>query len=213
MSKSAILGCMDKPIHHLEKPIKTGTLQLEKGSPEFETIEKLLGDRVFSPLQIERISIPYLWKAYQKEKQRLVERRSNSVEERLLFHVTRESASKKIKNEGFCVNLVRNLAFGKGVNLYSSVKSVYEHLERYTVGERFVIFVCQTIIGAAHENSSDLKQIVFRNGAGFSKPRYLRPKPGYDAMYSNDAEHSIWVIPSKKRVYPSYLVILNQLES
>ena len=123
-----------------------------------------------------------------------------------MFHVTTQSAASKIAQEGFCVKLVKNLAFGRGVNLYRKIDSVHEHLGRYDDRREIVLLVCQVLVGLAHENSSNLDEIVYRNGAGFSKPRYYRPRKGFDSMHSDDEEKSIWVIPSKNRVYPSYLV-------
>lgn len=77
---------------------------------------------------------------------------------------------------------------------------------------RSAVIITQALIGKAHSNSSD-DEVIVKNedDSYYTKPQYMKPRNGFDSMYSKSPYKEIWVVPSSSRVYPSYLVILKDL--
>ena len=96
-------------------------------------------------------------------------------------------------------------AFGKGVNLATNISHLKHYYSMYKNKNNNVsIIVCQVCVKKSHENESDITEKKFMEKYGYSKPKYMSPKKGYDSMYSFDK--TIWIIPRSSRVYPSFVI-------
>jgi hypothetical protein len=150
-----------------------------------------------------------LWDKFCYEYKRL-ELRGSKTSRSLMYHLTTESNAKEILRNGFSFKNSKLRAFGKGVNLAPSIEEVVKYKILYpSKRQTYSILVCEVLTGNSHGNHSDDNVVVrTKCGSFYSKPQFMKPKVGYDSMYSLQPLKKIWVIPDPKRVYPSFLMTI-----
>jgi len=201
---------LNKPLLHpsISSSKRFQIEHVKVGSEEHESILKLTQFQASFIDSIFRISNMKLWRAYLKQRSIIAKRIDGDPHEQHLFHMTDYPNAERIVNSGFQVFCAKALSFGKGIYLANTAKETLKYGESF---QSPTIIITQVCIGKAHPNSSDITKIVYSpDGYAYSKPRFLKPRRGYDAMHSNDLEKSIWVIPSAARVYPSYVLRLRK---
>lgn len=153
---------------------------------------------------ISKVSSPILLKKYEMQQARLGKKNQQTPQQKNLFHITELSIAKKILKEGFRLDFCKNKAFGKGVYFCETARDTLT----YSKNDKLkALLVCKVLIGKAHQNSSDVTKIIKnKDGSIYSKPLYMRPKRGFDSMYSN-SKTKIWVIPASSRIHPQYLIL------
>jgi hypothetical protein len=203
---------MQNSKYHLEKPEIKKLVKLDITSSEFQIVSKTLNDPKIIIESISRIHSPDNWRKYQNQKLRLSHKLSINPSEKIFYHLTKCSSAQNILNNGFNIKFSKLRAFGKGINFCSEFKNIIKYYGMYSDRkERSALIINQVIIGKAHANSSDEQQIMTNpDGSYYTKPQFLSPKKGYDAMYSKTPYKEIWVIPSTERIYPIYLIILKR---
>ncbi|WP_374079161.1 hypothetical protein [Bdellovibrio bacteriovorus] len=153
---------------------------------------------------ISKVSSPILLRKYEMQQARLKKKNQQTPQQKTLFHITEFSVAKKILKEGFRINFCKNKAFGKGIYFCETAQDTLT----YSKNDKLkALLVCKVLIGRAHRNSSDVtKTIKNKDGSIYSKPLHMRPKRGFDSMYSN-SKTKIWVIPASSRIRPQYLIL------
>lgn len=140
---------------------------------------------------------------FERERQRLASK-GIKTQTKYMFHLTDSKSARRIQSEGFQPSKAFYKAFGKGINLCPKIEDVLKYKRmRRSETKRVSILVVKVLIGKSHPNESD-DQVIIRekNGANYSKPKYMMPKKGFDSMYSLRPLKQIWIIPNKKRAIP-----------
>lgn len=118
----------------------------------------------------------------------------------IMYHITTLENGKKIMKEGFDPTKSRTKAFGEGVNFTNNLDEVYTYKTKLN---NFVI-ISLVKYNKKKLNSSNIENMVMGENEygkfGYSKPKYMHPPKGYDALYSGN----IFVIPNKNQIYPIY---------
>ena len=126
----------------------------------------------------------------------------------IMYHMTSRNAAIKIIQDGFDTKRARSKAFGAGINVSCEIMEVL----RYAPDDNPCIIFCMITYHRAMPNESDCAQMiheVLEDGTEewFSKPKYMHPPPGYDALYCDD----IYVLPSSWQVIPLFMISCQQL--
>jgi len=150
-------------------------------------------------LRIDGVDNPRLTREFEQARDALSE-----ANEMRLFHLTSTTGAEAIASGGFSTDLCRASALGRGVNLCRNPQDALRfHPGRADKEGRACLIECCVAVGRAHENTSGPEWVEV-DGARFTKPAHMLPRPGYDAMYG--AGGIFWVIPSGRRVLPVRLV-------
>ena len=151
-------------------------------------------------LRIDDLDLPSLTRQFEEARDALGE-----AQEMQLFHLTSTSRAEAIASAGFSTDLCRASALGRGVNLCQRPQDALRfHSGRADQDGRACLIECRVAVGRAHENTSGPEWVEV-DGAKFTKPAHMLPRPGFDAMYGGP-DNSFWVIPSGTRVLPVRLV-------
>ncbi len=117
-----------------------------------------------------------------------------------MYHITTKENAVNILKTGFDPVKSRTKAFGEGVNFSNSI----EHVLTYKTKTNNYIIVSLVKYNKKKLNSSDVQNPIIGENElgkfGYSKPKYMHPPKGYDALYAGD----IFVIPNKNQIYPMY---------
>ena len=127
----------------------------------------------------------------------------------VMYHMTTRESAIKIMQGGFDPRKARSKAFGEGINVSSKMKEVLQYAPKDDVP---CIIFCMVTYHRAIPNDSDCKQMIHEvskdgNEAWFSKPKYMHPPPGYDALCYDD----IYVFPLSEQVIPMFMVSCQSL--
>lgn len=172
-------------------------------------VQKELSPHLEDVLSIRSVFIDELRSKFELEKKSLIKKgRQPTV--RWMYHLTDSKSAKGILEEGFDPKRSFYKAFGIGINLCPKLKNVLKYRKmRKSKSNKVSVIISKVLIGNAHGNSSDVNNIIKeKNGSSYSKPLYMKPKRGFDSMYSLRPYKEIWIIPSKFRVLPVYEVEL-----
>jgi hypothetical protein len=121
----------------------------------------------------------------------------------VMYHMTSRTAAKRILQEGFDPRKAKTYSFGRGINVSSKIEDVL----RYAPDDQACIIFCMVTYHRAMMNESDDTQMiheVLEDGTEvwYSKPKYMDPPPGYDALCCDD----IFVLPSSWQVIPMFFL-------
>ena len=127
----------------------------------------------------------------------------------IMYHMTSRKAAMKIMQDGFDPKRARSKAFGEGINVSSEMNEVLQYAPKDDVP---CIIFCMVTYHRAIPNDSDCKQMIHEvsedgTEAWFSKPKYMHPPPGYDALCYDD----IYVFPLSEQVIPMFMVSCQSL--
>lgn len=148
-------------------------------------------------LRIDDVDNPHLTRQFEEARDALRE-----AQEMQLFHLTTTPRAEAIASVGFSTDLCRASALGRGVNLCQRSQDALRFHPGGT--DQACLIECRVAVARAHENTSGPEWVEV-DGAKFTKPAHMLPRPGYDAMYGGP-NNSFWVIPSGRRVLPVRLV-------
>lgn len=126
----------------------------------------------------------------------------------IMYHMTSRKSAMEIKRDGFDLKRARTKALGAGIN----VSSEFNEVLRYAPDDEPCIIFCMVTYRRAMPNESDVTQMVHEvceDGAElwYSKPTYMHPPPGYDALCCDD----IYVFPSSEQVIPIFFIPCQKL--
>lgn len=121
----------------------------------------------------------------------------------IMYHMTSKNAAMKIMKYGFDPKRARSKAFGAGINVSSQIMEVL----RYASDDHPCIIFCMVKYHRAMPNESDVTQMIHEvredgTEIWYSKPKYMYPPPGYDALCYDD----IYVLPSSWQVIPMFMI-------
>lgn len=158
--------------------------------------------------QIIKIENSSLLKMYQLGCRKLELKHGSKPIQKWMYHLTTNENAVRISKEGFSIEKAKMKAFGKGINLCTSIQDVVGFHKIYkNKSNIYSILICRVAYLKPHPNSSDASRIITNlDGSFFTSPKYMSPKKGFDCMYSDRPYKKIWVIPSKSRVYPAYIL-------
>lgn len=150
-----------------------------------------------------------MWSEYEKQFLALEKKYGARPKRKMLYHLTSFSRINNIVRTGFNIPKNSKSAFGRGVNLCKNIKYVLKFSCLYSKEKETKILVCEVLLGKGHANKSD-DNLVMKNkdGSIYSKPDFIMPNKGYDHMFSEQPYKEIWVVPSARRVYPSFILTL-----
>ena len=161
-------------------------------------------------IKIERIQNTWLWELYQLSKKRMSEKNNGEVNEKMLFHGTRQTPPKDIydSEQGFDNRLASKGRWGEGTYFAASAKYSNAYCHTLDSGDR-QMFLAQVIAGFSCELSlkdSTLKAppkkeewVTLLETAKFEGERY-------DSVNGLSNNSKVYVIYELGRVYPAYLI-------
>jgi len=117
-----------------------------------------------------------------------------------MFHLTNLQNARKILSNGFNPQLSKRGAFGIGINLSTTI----EDLNPYFDETNNILLTCLVKFNKKKENFSR-KNKNYWNKFGSTKPNFITPPPGYDALFNDN----IYVIPNKEQVFPLIMSKIN----
>jgi hypothetical protein len=122
----------------------------------------------------------------------------------IMYHMTSRKAAMKIMQHGFDPKKARSKAFGAGINVSSEIMEVLRYAPE---GNDPCIIFCMVTYHRAMPNESDVTQMIHEVSEDgteiwYSKPKYMDPPPGYDALCCDD----IYVLPSSWQVIPMLMI-------
>jgi len=120
----------------------------------------------------------------------------NAKHVEVMYHMTSKENAINIMKHGFDPSKSLQKAFGAGVNFSTEVEEVY----RYASKTNNYIIVSLVKYNKKKLNSSNIDEMVIEGDFGYSKPKYMHPPKGYNALYA----HDIYVIPTSEQIYPMY---------
>lgn len=158
-------------------------------------------------ISFEKSINPILERKFERQR-KVLEEKGRSPRIHIMFHLTDTKSARKIMKEGFKVQKSFYKAFGKGINLCPNILDILKYKRMRASGSGKVsILISKVLIGKAHGNYSDVQKIIEEvNGASYSKPKFMRPRNGFDAMYSLKPNKQIYIIPCGERVLPIGLI-------
>ena len=184
-----------------------------QGTTEWTGIEDRMKKAQFHVeiVRIERIQNQWLWDMYSQSHKRMSNKNSGEVNERELFHGTRNVPPVKIYNseQGFDNRLSSRGMWGEGA--YFAVRAAYSDRYAYTTPEGHKqMFLAKVITGITYKCSpdnslkappkkSDHPSTLLSSGSMFEDERY-------DSVSGNTGGSKIFVIYEHGRVYPAYLI-------
>ena len=115
----------------------------------------------------------------------------------VMYHMTSKKAAMKIMQDGFDPKRARTTALAL---------KIMEVLQYAPDDDPCIIF-CMVTYRRGKPNESDVTQMIHEvceDGAElwYSKPTYMHPPPGYDALCCDD----IYVFPSSEQVIPMFFI-------
>lgn len=114
----------------------------------------------------------------------------------VMYHNTSKASAISILKNGFDPSKSRSKAFGAGVNFSTNVEDVYTYASK----TNNYIIVSLVKYNKKKENTTNIHDMVIEEDFGYSKPKYMHPPKGYNALYIDD----IHVIPRSEQIYPMY---------
>jgi len=114
----------------------------------------------------------------------------------VMYHNTSKANAISILKNGFNPSKSRMKAFGAGVNFSTKVEDVYTYASK----TNNYIIVSLVKYNKKKLNSSNPNEMVMEEDFGYSKPTYMHPPKGYNALHVDD----IYVIPTSEQIYPMY---------
>ena len=122
----------------------------------------------------------------------------------IMYHMTSKESAMEIMRGGFDPKRARSKAFGEGISVSSEIMEVLRYAPE---GINPCIIFCMVTYCRAMPNESDVTQMIHEvceDGAEvwYSKPTYMHPPPGYDALCCDD----IYVFPSSEQVIPIFMI-------
>ena len=183
-------------------------IEVRDGSTEWSDVMKriqatLQGARIVS---LHRIQNKWLWDAYMQSKKRLSIKNGNRINEKLLFHGTRQTPPEKIyrSEKGFDFRFARQGLWGEGT--YFAVNASYSHDYSYTVNQRSQMFLALVLTGESHSCNQDtsLKQPPKKGGGNQDDNMFADER--YDSVRGQTQGSEIFVIYEHDKAYPAYLI-------
>ena len=203
-----------KPDHWEPQKDDCTLKEVRQGTEEWTTIEKHMAEPGFRIrlLRVERIQNLWLWVVYSQSHKRMSDKNSGKVNERALFHGTRNVLPVKIykSEQGFDNRLSSRGMWGEGT--YFAVRAAYSDRYAYTTPEGHKqMFLAKVITGITYKCSpdsslkvppkkSDHPSALCSSGSKFEDERY-------DSVSGNTNGSDIYVIYEHGgKVYPAYLI-------
>lgn len=186
-------------------------IEVGENSAEWLDVVKMMqvtlqGARIDS---LHRIQNKWLWDAYMQSKKRLSIKNKNRINEKLLFHGTRQTPPEKIykSEKGFDFRFARQGLWGEGT--YFAVNASYSHDYSYTISQssqRRQMFLALVLTGDSHSCSQDssLKQPP-KKGDGNQEENMFADER-YDSVRGYTQGSEIFVIYEHDKAYPAYLI-------
>ncbi|NXE47501.1 PAR12 polymerase, partial [Casuarius casuarius] len=176
------------------------TVEITNTSSEYNRIRMMFEKTMksYTVHRIRRIQNPSLWKVFQWQKEQMKkENGGKEVDERLLFHGTKNSFLEAICNHNFDWRIcgTNGTIYGKGI--YFARDASYSHEYCQPAVKPNVMFVARVLVGDFVEGNAS----------------YVRPPPKsantfqfYDSCVDNVLNPSIFVVFEKYQIYPEYLI-------
>ena len=188
---------------NLEKfAIARGSLEWNKVESHFKTTLPSV-----AVLQITRLQNKWLWERYAQHKRRLEYKNSGNVNERELFHGTRNNDPRVIYEgeDGFDM---RYSAQGMwGLANYFAVNASYSHAYAYAKsdGSR-QMFLVKVLTGDSHSSTPNrnLRMPPEKQSGAGGKLQFATPR--YDTVTGNTGGSQVFMAYDNDKAYPAYLI-------
>ena len=205
---------LSKPSHWEPQIDKCKLKSLVRRSSEWNNVIKQMLHPEFKVeiIKIERIQNTWLWETYQQSTKRMSSKNDGLVNEKMLFHGTRQTQPKDIydSEQGFDSRLSSQGLWGEGT--YFAVKFEYSNKYAHTLDTGHKqIFLTQVLTGISCEYTTkdqslrappkkpDIRPSRTLNSHKFKGERY-------DSVNAETKGSKIYVIYEIGRVYPAYLI-------
>lgn len=184
-------------VHKPNEPLKL--VRLEPNGAEFKGVERGFLETA-SPSKptvqrIDRIQNPTLYRQYAAKKIHISKQNKGKVNEKVLWHGTKEENTPSINLNGFNRSYCSVTAFGEGV--YFATNSLYS-IKNYSTpgdsGQRY-IYRCRVLAGYSIRGRPEMKVPPTRDGPIL-----------FDSLVNDQRDPSIYVIFNDTQAYPEYLI-------
>ena len=160
-------------------------------------------------IKLERIQNKWLWERYSFAKKRMSKTNKEGINEKHLFHGTRDTPPEKVyrSEKGVDFRFSREGLFGTGS--YFAVNASYSDSYAYTLTEGISyekqIFICKVLTGESYNAETSDKSL---------RQPPLKPNPThgsfeeecYDSVKGYTNGSHVYVVYDHEKVYPAYLV-------
>ena len=160
-------------------------------------------------IKLERIQNKWLWERYSFAKKRMSKKNKDQVNEKHLFHGTRDTPPEKVyrSEKGVDFRFSREGLFGTGS--YFAVNASYSNSYAYTPPEGISyekqMFICKVLTGESYNAETSDKSL---------RQPPLKPNPThgsfkeecYDSVKGYTKGSTIYTVYDHEKVYPAYLV-------
>ena len=182
---------------------------VKRGSDVWDTevkrIRKTLSGATI--VKLERIQNKWLWERYSFAKNRLSQTNKGNVNEKHLFHGTRDTPPEKVFKSEKGVDFRFSRAGMWGTGSYFAVNASYSDVYAYTaVGiEKKMFIICKVLTGESYNaktSDNSLRQPPLKPVAtheSFEEERY-------DSVKGHTNGSDIYIVYDHEKVYPAYLV-------
>ncbi|XP_072552006.1 protein mono-ADP-ribosyltransferase PARP12-like [Salminus brasiliensis] len=180
---------------------------LPKTDAEFLMVEKLFRQTMpkFTISSIQRNQNSSLWKVFQWQKEQMKERNGGrDVDERLLFHGTKQSLIEAICEQNFDWRIcgTHGTLYGKG-SYFARDASYSDGYAQAGSDSKKTMFVARVLVG----------QYTYGNSDVVRPPAKESGKGSYDSCVDNKSNPSIFVIFEKYQIYPEFIIEYGPEES
>nr|QNN90025.1 CCCH-type zinc finger antiviral protein [Anas platyrhynchos] len=180
--------------------LKYKAVEISNTSSEYKEIKKQFEQtmKTYNIVRVQRIQNPSLWKVFQwKKEQMKKEAGKKEVNERLLFHGTKDARLEDICINNFDWRTCGSNGANYGKGSYFARDASYSHEYCQSAVKANVMFMARVLVGDYVRGRED----------------YVRPPPKsvdglcfYDSCVDNKLNPSIFVIFEKNQIYPEYLI-------
>ena len=156
-------------------------------------------------VHVERIQNQWLWDRYMFAKQRMVEKNGGEVNEKELFHGTRDTLPEKIyrSEQGFDFRYSAMGSWGSGT--YFAVNASYSHNYAFKKREGgkvvFQMLLAYVLTGMSYCSPPDpsLRRPPVRQSGPFEDQLY-------DSVQGNTGNTDVYVVYDHEKAYPAYIL-------
>ncbi|XP_059199634.1 poly(ADP-ribose) polymerase family member 14-related sequence 1 isoform X3 [Centropristis striata] len=193
----------DIPEHWEAMPANTTShaVTLKAGTPEYKEILTLFQATCpQTPIKIERIQNPVLWKTLQIKRRGMEQRNNHQNNERRLFHGTAHDTVAHINEHGFNRSFAGKNATCYGKGTYFAVNANYSAQNTYSRpnpnGEK-CMYVCRVLTGDFTAGQSGMITPPAKGTASVDK---------YDSVVDNMTTPGMFIVFHDSQAYPEYLI-------
>ncbi|NXI73093.1 PAR12 polymerase, partial [Anseranas semipalmata] len=179
-------------------------VEISNISSEYKEIKKQFEQTMksYNIVRVQRIQNPSLWKVFQWQKEQMKkETGGKEVNERLLFHGTKDACQEAICTHNFDWRTCGSNGTNYGKGSYFARDASYSHEYCQPAVKPNIMFMARVLVGDYVQGKTDYVRPPAKSADGL---RF------YDSCVDNELNPSVFVVFEKNQIYPEYLIEYKQ---